>query len=105
MIRTAADFEEIIHVMRSGGKAYVKWSLALDQNHGPNAGGCNTCNPLVTVNSSSGAVSYTIDFYTLGHFSKFVLPGAHRIYSGNAVRGGQRRVPEPGWFKGPGRFQ
>ena len=80
-----ADFEEIIHVMRSGGKAFVKWSLALDQNHGPNAGGCNTCNPLVTVNSSSGAVSYTIEFYTLGHFSKFVLPGALRIYSGNAA--------------------
>ena len=80
-----ADFEEIIHVMRSWGKAYVKWSLALDQNHGPNAGGCNTCNPLVTVNSSSGAVSYTIEFYTLGHFSKFVLPGAYRVYSGNGA--------------------
>jgi len=56
-----------------------------DQNDGPHAGGCATCTPLVIVNSSSGAVSYGVDFYTLGHFSKFVLPGAYRIYSGNSV--------------------
>jgi glucosylceramidase len=79
-----SDFEEITHVMRSWGKSYVKWSIALDQNHGPNVGGCNTCNPLVTIDNTSGALSYDIDFYTLGHFSKFVLPGAYRIYSGNA---------------------
>ncbi|HEY0378502.1 MAG TPA: carbohydrate-binding protein [Pyrinomonadaceae bacterium] len=78
-----ADFEEITHVMRNWGRVYVKWGLALDQNRGPHAGGCGTCNPLVTVNTS-GAVSYPIDFYTLGHFSKFVLPGARRIYSNNA---------------------
>src|SRR6266849_3362654 len=79
-----ADFEEITQVMRNWGKSYVKWSLALDQNHGPNTGGCSTCNPLVTVSESSGAVSYGIDYYTLGQYSKFVLPGAVRVYSSNA---------------------
>ena len=79
------DFEEIIHVMRSWGRSFVKWNLAGDQNDGPHAGGCATCTPLVIVNSSSGAVSYSVDFYTLGHFSKFVLPGAYRIYSGNGA--------------------
>lgn len=79
-----ADFMEITQVMRNWGRAYVKWSLALDQNRGPHAGGCGTCNPLVTVSNPSGAVSYAIDFYTLGHFSKFVLPGARRVYSSNA---------------------
>ena len=62
----------------------MKWSLALDQNHGPHTGGCSTCNPLVTVSESSGAVSYAIDYYTLGQYSKFVLPGAVRVYSSNA---------------------
>jgi glucosylceramidase len=71
-------------VMRSWGKSYVKWSLALDQNHGPHTGGCGTCNPLVTVSESSGAVSYAIEYYTLGQYSKFVLPGAVRVYSSNA---------------------
>lgn len=80
-----SDFEEITQVMRNWGKSYVKWSLALDQNRGPHAGGCGTCSPLVTVNTNNGAVTYFIDFYTLGHFSKFVLPGATRVYSSNAV--------------------
>ena len=78
-----SDFEEITHVMRNWGKSYVKWSLALDQNRGPHTGGCGTCNPLVTVNDTSGAVTYDIEYYTLGQYSKFVLPGATRVYSSN----------------------
>jgi glucosylceramidase len=78
------DFREIVHCMRSDARAFVKWSLALDQNRGPNAGGCATCSPLVTVDTRTGAVAPAIDFYTLGHFSKFVLPGARRVYSSNA---------------------
>jgi glucosylceramidase len=78
------DFEEITQVMRNWGRAYVKWSLALDQNQGPHTGGCGTCTPIVTVNSSSGAVTYGIEYYTMGHFSKYVAPGAVRIYSSNA---------------------
>jgi len=80
-----ADFEEITQVMRNWGKAYVKWSMALDENRGPHTGGCGTCTPLVTVNEASGAVNYEIDYYTLGHFSKFVQPGAYRVYSSNAA--------------------
>jgi glucosylceramidase len=80
-----SDFKEITHVMRSWGKSYVKWNMAGNLNDGPHAGGCGTCTPLVYVNTNSGAVSYSIDFYTLGHFSKFVLPGAYRIFSGNAA--------------------
>ena len=79
-----ADFEEITHCMRCWAKSYVKWNLAANQNYGPNTGGCNTCSPLVYVNTSTLAISYGIEFYTLGHFSKFVLPGAYRIFSGNA---------------------
>jgi len=78
------DFEEITQVMRNAGKTFVKWSLALDENRGPHTGGGSTCSPLVTVNSGSGAVSYAVDYYTLGHFSKFVMTGASRIYSSNA---------------------
>jgi glucosylceramidase len=84
-----ADFLEITLVLRNAGKSYVKWSLALDQNLGPNLtqnaglGGCNTCTPIVTVNSQTGAVTKDIEFYTLGHYSKYVLPGAVRVYSSN----------------------
>jgi glucosylceramidase len=79
-----ADFTTIIRSMRSWSRSFVKWSLALDENRGPHSGGCGTCSPLVTVNTGSGAVSYTTDFYTLGHFSKFVRSGAVRIHSTEA---------------------
>jgi len=79
------DFEEITLIMRNWGRSYVKWSLALDENHGPHTGGCTNCTPIVTVNSSSGAISYGIEYYTLGHFSKYILPGAVRKYSSNAA--------------------
>jgi len=80
------DFEMIVQSMRNWSRSYVKWGMALDENRGPYIqGGCNDCTPLITVNSSSGAVSYNIDYYTLGHFSKFVLPGAVRVWSSNAT--------------------
>ena len=80
-----SDFEEIIQVMRSWGRAYVKWNLASDENDGPHDGGCANCRPLVFVNSTTHLVSNSIEFYTLGHFSKFVLPGARRVYSSNGA--------------------
>lgn len=78
------DFTEIIHTLRSSTRCFVKWNLCGDQNKGPHAGGCGTCTPLVTINSNTGLASYTTDFYTIGHFSKFILPGARRIHSSNA---------------------
>ncbi len=86
-----SDFVEITQVMRNSARSYVKWSLALDQTLGPNLpelnqgyGGCATCTPIVTVNTGTGDVTKDIEYYTLGQFSKFILPGAERIYSSNA---------------------
>jgi glucosylceramidase len=84
-----SDFLEINNVLRNAAKAYVKWGLALNENLGPDLtqdaglGGCNTCTPIVTVNSQTGAVTKDIEYYTLGHYSKYVLPGAVRVYSSN----------------------
>ncbi|HEY8804144.1 MAG TPA: glycoside hydrolase family 30 beta sandwich domain-containing protein, partial [Clostridium sp.] len=39
------------------------------------------CYGAVTINQSTGAVSYNADYYTLGQFSKFVDSGAYRIES------------------------
>ena len=82
-----ADFEAITQSMRNWSSSYVKWGMALDENRGPFLpGGCGTCTPLITVNQGTGTVTYNIDYYTLGHFSKFVLPEAARVYSSNAPR-------------------
>ncbi|MFZ0661590.1 MAG: chitobiase/beta-hexosaminidase C-terminal domain-containing protein [Acidobacteriaceae bacterium] len=85
-----SDMLEITQVLRNSAKAYVKWSLALNEKLGPDLtqndpplGGCNTCTPIVTVNSTTGDITKDIEYYTLGQYSKYVLPGAVRIYSSN----------------------
>lgn len=80
-----SDFEEIIEVLRNSGRAYVKWSLALNQNLGPHDGGCGTCTPLVTVDTRTGEVHRDVEFATLGQFSRFIRPGARRVYSSDAT--------------------
>ena len=73
----------LIESTRDWAKAVVLWGLVLDSDHGPHSGGCGTCRALVTVDlkASPPAVSYTGDFYGLGHASEFVHPGATRIGS------------------------
>lgn len=73
----------LIESTRDWAKAVVLWGLVLDEDHNPHAGGCGTCRGLVTVDlkQSPAAVSYTGDYYGLGHASRFVFPGATRIDS------------------------
>jgi glucosylceramidase len=78
------DMSNIIEYTRNWGSTVTKWSLAVDQNDGPNNGGCSDCTGLITVHdgdSESGQVDYTIEYYDMGQLTKFVLPGAYRISS------------------------
>ena len=68
-----------IDVARNWGKSVVYWNLALNENQGPQNGGCPNCTGLVTINQSNGTVTYNAGYYALGHLSKFVTPGAYRI--------------------------
>ena len=73
----------LIESTRDWAKAVVLWGLVLDSDHGPHDGGCGTCRPLVEVNlkQTPAAITYTGDYYGLGHASRFVHPGAVRIAS------------------------
>ncbi|GAB2998630.1 ricin-type beta-trefoil lectin domain protein [Amycolatopsis acidiphila] len=87
----AEDMANIVDYTRNWGRSVVKWSLAVDQDMGPHDGGCGTCTGLVTVHngdSRSGQVDYTVEYYDMGHLTKFVKPGAVRIDSNDnaAVR-------------------
>ncbi|WP_317445569.1 ricin-type beta-trefoil lectin domain protein [Streptomyces collinus] len=78
------DMSNIIDYTRNWAKSVTKWSLAVDQNMGPHNGGCGTCTGLVTVHDgdgASGTVDYTVEYYDMGHLTKFVRPGAQRIAS------------------------
>ncbi|WP_029288641.1 discoidin domain-containing protein [Cellulomonas sp. HZM] len=65
---------------RNWAKSVVNWNIALDENGGPHNGGCDTCTGLVTV-LDDGTVRTDAEYYTIGHLSKFVKPGAVRIGS------------------------
>ncbi|RSN66227.1 glucosylceramidase [Amycolatopsis sp. WAC 04182] len=87
----AEDMANIVDYTRNWSKSFIKWSLAVDQNMGPHNGGCGTCTGLITVHngdSRHGQVDYTVEYYTMGHLTKFVKPGAYRISSNDnsAVR-------------------
>ncbi|MEV4013050.1 ricin-type beta-trefoil lectin domain protein [Nonomuraea angiospora] len=78
------DMADIVNYTRNWSRSVVKWSLALNQQMGPHNGGCDTCTGLITVQeggSRAGQVDYTIEYYTTGHLTKFVRPGAYRIDS------------------------
>ncbi|SDY55992.1 glycosyl hydrolase family 30 [Saccharopolyspora shandongensis] len=56
----------------------------MDQNRGPHNGGCDVCTGLITVHNGDdrhGEVDYAIEYYSTGHLTKFVKPGAVRIES------------------------
>jgi glucosylceramidase len=82
------DLADIVTYARNWSGSLVKWSLALNQNMGPHNGGCGTCTGLITVQeggSRAGQVDYTVEYYTTGHLTKFVRPGAQRIESNNTA--------------------
>jgi glucosylceramidase len=65
---------------RNWAKSVVNWNIALDSTGGPHLGGCDTCTGLVTL-QPDGTVTTDAEYYTIGHLSKFVKPGAVRIGS------------------------
>ena len=75
-----------VGAMRNWSKTVLLWNLALDQNAGPQNGGCQNCRGVVTVSSSNGSVAQNVEYVLIGHMAKFVAAGAKRV-SSNETRG------------------
>lgn len=76
--------DQMMHVIRSTrnyAKTVVWWNIALDQNNGPTVLKNSTCRGLVKIDTDTKEITYNVDYYTMGHISKFVEPGAYRIAS------------------------
>lgn len=65
---------------KNWSKNALFWNLALDDSFGPTNNGCQDCRGVVTI-SASGEIEKNVEYYAIGHFSKFVRPGAYRIAS------------------------
>lgn len=81
-----------IGTMLNWSKNALLWNLALDENHGPTNNGCQDCRGVVTIDSNSGTVTRNVEYYSIGHFSKFVRPGAVRISSVALAAAGLQHV-------------
>ena len=87
----------IIAPLRAGSRGTLLWNLALDEKHGPHLGGCGDCRAVVTIDRASGAVTRNLEYYVLGHASRFVRPGALRI----ASQGGEAAGAAHAAFRNP----
>ena len=70
----------MINDFNSGAVGWTDWNVLLDENGGPNHVG-NFCFAPVHADTKTGELTYTNSYYYIGHFSKFVRPGARRIAS------------------------
>jgi glucosylceramidase len=70
----------LINDFNSGVTAWTDWNMLLDEHGGPNHVG-NFCFAPVHADTKTGKLVFTNSYYYLGHFSKFVRPGAKRIAS------------------------
>jgi glucosylceramidase len=70
----------MINDFNSGTVAWTDWNVLLDENGGPNHVG-NFCFAPVIADTRNGSLIYTSEYYYIGHFSKFIKPGAKRIAS------------------------
>jgi glucosylceramidase len=70
----------MINDFNAGTVAWTDWNILLDEQGGPNHVG-NFCFAPVHADTKTGNLIYTNSYYYIGHFSKFIRPGAKRIVS------------------------
>jgi len=70
--------ESIINDLNHGASGWIDWNILLNEKGGPNHVQ-NYCFAPVIGNTQTGDIHYMNSYYYLGHFSKFIRPGARRI--------------------------
>ncbi len=70
----------MINDFNCGACGWTDWNILLDERGGPNHAD-NFCAAPVIADTRTGNVIYANSFYYIGHFSKFIRPGAKRIIS------------------------
>jgi len=68
----------MVNDFNCGTVAWTDWNILLDTKGGPNHVG-NFCFAPVHADIATGKLIFTNSYFYIGHFSKFILPGAKRI--------------------------
>ena len=72
--------QSIINDFNHGAVGWTDWNVLLDEEGGPNHVK-NFCFAPIHGDTKTGRLYYMDSYYYIGHFSKFVRPGAKRIVS------------------------
>lgn len=70
--------KSMIQDFNAGAVGWTDWNILLDEKGGPNHVK-NFCFAPVHALTQTGELVYTNSFYYIGHFSKFIRPGAKRV--------------------------
>ena len=68
----------MINDFNNGMGGFIDWNIFLDETGGPNHVG-NFCFAPVHADTRTDEVIYTSAYYYIGHFSKYIQPGARRM--------------------------
>lgn len=68
----------LVNDFNAGAVGWIDWNVLLDDTGGPNHVG-NFCFAPIHADRKTGDLIYTPTYYYLGHFSKFIRPGAQRV--------------------------
>lgn len=69
---------ELLGDLNAGLHAFLDWNILLDKNGGPNHAD-NYCDAPVMADPDTGTLKYNLSYFYLGHFTKYIKPGAVRI--------------------------
>lgn len=72
----------IINDLNNGASGWIDWNILLNAEGGPNHVG-NFCSAPIIADLAQDRLIYNSSYYYLGHFSRFIRPGAHRILIAN----------------------
>ncbi|MGI4865200.1 MAG: glycoside hydrolase family 30 protein [Janthinobacterium lividum] len=68
----------MVNDFNTGTVGWTDWNILLDETGGPNHVG-NFCFAPIIADTRTGKLIYTNAYYYIGHFSKFIRPGAKRV--------------------------
>ena len=74
----------MIHDFNNGAEGWTDWNVLLDEKGGPNHVQ-NYCFAPIHADTRTGELTYMNSYYYIGHFSKFIRPGAKRIISSSST--------------------
>lgn len=78
--------KNIIMDLNNWTEAWIDWNLVLNEHGGPNHAG-NMCSAPIMVDFQKGRLMFQPSYYFLGHFSRYVRPGAVHITCKSGCKG------------------